>query len=47
MSRTKIQKCSCKHAYQDKRYGAGKRVFNAGAGKENEKYSCTVRGKEK
>jgi rubredoxin len=25
---TKILFCACAHAYQDKRYGAGKRVHN-------------------
>jgi hypothetical protein len=30
--------CSCKHEYQDKLYGVGRRVFNMG--KAN--YKCTV-----
>lgn len=38
--RTVIIPCKCKHEYQDKKYGDGKRVHNVGgAGKEA---SCTV-----
>lgn len=45
---TKILYCSCIHAYQDKRYGAGRRVHNIGGGRggNNAKYRCTVCGKE-
>lgn len=35
---TKIMRCQCSHAYQDKKYGLGMRVFNKGA----TKYKCTV-----
>jgi hypothetical protein len=39
-----IRRCSCKHEYQDKRYGKGRRVHNK---VENEsahggKWRCTV-----
>ena len=41
---TIIRYCSCKHEYQDKRYGEGKRVMNP---TKNDKYPyrCTVCGK--
>ena len=39
-----ILKCSCKHAYQDKRYGPGKRVHNKC---RTGKYRCTVCGDTK
>lgn len=43
---TKIQPCvnNCKHAYQDERYGPGKRVHNARpAGKgQSPTWACTV-----
>jgi hypothetical protein len=45
MSDTKIVKCSCKHEYQDKQYGAGNRVANKTAATPA-KYICTVCGKE-
>lgn len=41
---TKIISCDCKHEYQDKRYGAGKRVANI---KDNGDYRCTVCDKVK
>lgn len=41
---TKVLKCGCKHAYQDKRYGPGKRLHNALAGGKG--YRCTVCKKE-
>lgn len=48
MSLTMIKVCNCKHEFQDKKYGKGKRVFNSGAGKGSDsKYKCTVCGKEK
>ncbi len=40
-----ILPCNCKHAYQDKRYGIGKRVHNPT--KDESKFKCTVCGKEK
>jgi hypothetical protein len=39
-----IIKCTCKSDYQDKRYGAGKRVMNKR--KTEKSYSCTVCGKD-
>ncbi len=39
---TKILKCTCKHDFQDKRYGKGKRVFNVST--KNNDYRCTVCG---
>lgn len=41
-----IKKCSCKHEYQDKKYGKGRRVANKCAGKTNVVYRCTVCLKE-
>lgn len=35
---TKIVACSCKHEFQDSKYGKGKRVHNAC----NSGWSCTV-----
>jgi hypothetical protein len=35
--------CTCKHEFQDKTYGAGKRVFNLG----KTGYKCTVCGSKK
>jgi hypothetical protein len=45
MSKTKIAKCSCKHDFQDERYGKGNRVFNYCS--KNDKWRCTVCKKEK
>ncbi len=40
---TKIIKCTCKHDYQDKKYGKGKRVANECTSKSmNKQYRCTV-----
>lgn len=41
---TKILPCTCKHAYQDERYGAGNRVHNPRKGGI---FACTVCGREK
>jgi hypothetical protein len=35
-----IKPCTCKHGYQDSRYGPGQRVWNIGKGKR----TCTVCG---
>ena len=43
MSQTKIVKCDCKHEYQDKKHGDGKRVANFS--KKNMGHRCTVCGK--
>ena len=37
---TRIISCDCKHEFQDKRYGVGKRVFNSK--KDSNDYVCTV-----
>ena len=45
-----IKPCSCKHAYQDKLYGKGQRVFNQCKGKDGATkslYRCTVCGSTK
>lgn len=39
-----IKKCICKHEFQDKRYGKGKRVHTE-LRKEPKEYRCTVCGK--
>ena len=39
---TEIRKCNCNHAFQDKTYGKGMRVFNLDFKKING--SCTVCG---
>jgi hypothetical protein len=41
-----IKSCSCKHAFQDKKYGKGKRVHNPCSGQDG-KYRCTVCGTSK
>ena len=38
---TKIMKCTCEHAWQNKVYGKSMRVFN-GSEKEKGKFTCTV-----
>ena len=42
-----IKFCTCKHEYQDKKYGKNKRVFNKLAPKSGQaqEYRCTVCGK--
>ena len=37
----RILECSCSHAYQDKKYGIGRRVHNP----TKNGYKCTVCGK--
>lgn len=41
---TSVRRCTCAHAYQDKHYGKGKRLFNrtGGSGKGNVGWRCTV-----
>ena len=48
MSKTAIKACSCKHEDQDRRYGAGMRVFNQKktAPKRPPEFRCTVCLKE-
>lgn len=40
----KIVNCTCKHSYQDKKYGKGKRAANKM--KADDHYRCTVCRKE-
>lgn len=40
-----IRDCKCKHEFQDKTYGKGRRVFTVGGTKDSIKYTCTVCGK--
>ncbi len=44
---TRILFCSCKHEYQDQRYGAGKRVHNQTPKKPDNLggWACSVCGK--
>lgn len=44
---TVIKGCGCASAYQDQRYGAGRRVHNVGGGDSGATYSCTVCGTTK
>ena len=45
---TKIMDCNCQAHFQDKRYGAGKRLHNTGyKGKAIKGYTCTVCGQFK
>ena len=43
---TKIVSCTCPHAYQDSRYGSGRRVGNKVAKSGVIAYRCTVCGRE-
>lgn len=40
MSKTVIKKCTCRHEYQDERYGKGNRVHNMT--KDDKNAYCTV-----
>jgi len=40
-----LMKCTCEHAFQDKRYGKSIRVHNQKVDRTT--YRCTVCGKEK
>lgn len=44
MADCKVMKCSCKHEFQDEKYGKGMRVFNpTGKGSDQGSgYICTV-----
>lgn len=45
MRNTAVLKCNCKHNYQDKRYGKGKRVMNYSSKSSSTSmrtYRCTV-----
>lgn len=39
---TKVLPCTCTHAYQDQRYGAGKRLHNYGGTTKTPFWRCTV-----
>lgn len=39
---TKIIKCKCKHAFQDKTYGKDYRVHSVGGTPTQPTYKCTV-----
>lgn len=39
-----IQRCTCQHAYQDKRYGKGKRVHTIQTKSTSANRKCTVCG---
>jgi hypothetical protein len=42
---TKIKRCACVHAYQDRKYGLQRRVMNIGGKKTDfTTYKCTVCG---
>lgn len=40
---SRIFKCNCRHDFQDKQHGKGKRVYNEGV----KVWRCTVCGNEK
>lgn len=41
----KVKKCTCKHEYQDKKYGSGYRLHNECVRKQGvQEYRCTVCG---
>jgi hypothetical protein len=44
-----ILRCDCKHEFQDKEYGPGRRLHNLMGHKEGQsrKYRCAVCGKER
>lgn len=45
---SKILKCDCKHDFQDKEYGKGKRLHNMMVKKGNmQHYRCIICGKER
>lgn len=45
---TKILKCNCTHAWQDNRYGYGRRVHNEGKAVGNMRvFHCVVCNREK
>lgn len=39
---SKIIECTCRHSFQDERYGSGKRLHNRMEGKDIIKHRCTV-----
>lgn len=47
MSATKVLRCTCKHEFQDERYGRGKRLHNKLADKATYDWRCTVCANER
>ena len=45
MSKTIIGNCTCVSEYQDKHYGAGRRVGNLSGKPDNKEAGCTVCGR--
>lgn len=43
---TIVKECTCKHEFQDEKYGKGKRVHNVGGNKDRVILRCTVCGKD-
>ena len=43
---TKIMQCTCKHEFQDEKYGKNRRVFNKTEKTPGEVWRCTICGKE-
>jgi len=46
MAGTTVQRCTCKHEYQDKKYGKQLRVFNKSGSSKVKVIRCTVCGAE-
>lgn len=46
-SGTVIKPCTCKHEYQDQKFGFGNRIHNNAAAKSGHKCRCTVCGDKK
>lgn len=46
---TRIMPCTCRHEFQDRTYGAGKRVHNYAPGNrtKRDEWRCTVCGVKK
>lgn len=46
MSTTIVKDCTCRHPFQDERYGSGKRLMNRSQKKDKQFARCTVCGRE-
>jgi len=44
---TAIMVCTCKHDFQDKKYGRKRRVFNSKADRKMNMWNCTSCGKDR
>lgn len=42
----KLIRCSCKHEYQDQKYGKGRRIANRTVKNDGKTFRCTVCGTE-